>query len=80
MQAKWHFSFNKNIRDFSLNSGGFRKPLFDRFVACNLFFYPLSLALANPCFRSVSGFCYYMMPEVVVPLSLFRSLISFPIK
>jgi len=43
------FSLNKNIRDFSLNSGGFQKPLFDRFVACNLSVYLLSLTLANPC-------------------------------
>jgi len=45
------FCLNKNIRDFSLNSGGFQKPLFDRFVVCNLSVYLLGLALANACFR-----------------------------
>ena len=48
------FSFNKNIRDFSLNSDGFRKPLFDRFVACNISVHLLGLALANSRFRSAS--------------------------
>jgi hypothetical protein len=50
------FSFNKNIRDFSLNFGGLWKLLFDRFVVCNLSVYLLGLALANPCFRTTSIF------------------------
>jgi len=63
------FSFNKNIRDFSLISGEFWKPLFDRFVACNLSVYLLSLAFANPWFRYASICLYFTSSVLLVTLS-----------
>jgi len=51
------FSFNKIIENFH-NFGGFRKPLFDRFVACNVSVYLLGLKLVNPCFCSASKSLY----------------------
>jgi len=58
------FSFNKNIRDFSLNSSGFWKSLFDRFVACNLSVYLLGLVLGKPCFRSMS--CMLVFQHLII--------------